>query len=106
MIEDKLQKTALITHPNIRKRIIAGLFDYTIIFLLTFIFILTFGEPNNEGGYTVEGFPALLPMLFWGVMTIGVEQWFGTTFGNYLVGLKPVSLLNISESSIFNKINK
>ena len=78
--------------PNIGKRFIAGLVDYSIIFAFTFIYISFFGEPNDEGGMTVHGLSAFVPILFWGIMTVGLEQFFGATLGNSLAGLKPVSI--------------
>lgn len=86
---------------NVGNRILAGISDYIIIFAFTFTFIYYFGEPNNEGGYTVTGFLALVPILFWGIMTVGFEQWFGRTFGNYAVDLKAISLKNNQEKLTF-----
>ena len=40
----------------------------------------------------INGFPALLPVFFWFIMTVGLEQWNGKTIGNLLVGLKPISI--------------
>ncbi len=90
------------TEPNIGNRILAGLVDYIIIYVFFFIYIYTFGEPNEEGGYGVSGIPALVPILFWGIMTVGFEQWFGATLGNLLVGLKPISIKKSSDNSTFS----
>lgn len=83
MMEDK---------SNVRNRILAGIVDYVIIYIFLIIYVYYFGEPNKEGGYGVSGLPALIPVFFWCFMTIGVEQIFGRTFGNYAVDLKPISL--------------
>ena len=85
------------TKPNIGKRILAGLMDYAIIFTFTYVFAATYGEPNIDGGYTVEGLPMLIPMGFWGIMIIGIEQLFGATLGNYLLDLKPISINGVQE---------
>jgi uncharacterized RDD family membrane protein YckC len=85
------------TKPNIGKRILAGLMDYAIIFTFTYIFAATYGEPNIDGGYTVEGLPMLIPIGFWGIMIVGIEQFFGATLGNYLLDLKPISINGIQE---------
>ena len=79
---------------QLRKRIFAGLFDYLIIFSFLFIFIQLFGETTAEGEKQVNGLPMLIPIIFWGIMTIGVEQLFGRTLGNYAVDLKPISIEN------------
>ncbi len=89
MSETKL--TAKIkTEPNIGDRFVAGLVDYIIIYGLTFFLIFTFGEPNDEGGYSLNGLPALVPIIFWLIMTVGLEIGFGATIGNSLVKLKAI----------------
>ena len=80
------------TEPNIGKRILAGFIDYLIIYAFFFIYGYAFGESDGEGGFTINGLPALGPVLFWGLMTFGLEQLFGSTLGNRLVGLKPISI--------------
>ena len=95
------------TEPNIGKRIAAGLVDYIIIYAFTFIYVYSFGEQTGDGGYSVSGLPGLVPVLFWGLMTIGFEQWFGATLGNSLVGLKPISILeNIDGRTFKSAIQK
>lgn len=89
---DVKQNFELKTNPNITNRIVAGFVDYLIIFTFTYIYILMVGEPNDGGEYTVNGLPAFVPMLFWLLMTVGIEQFFGATLGNSLVGLRPVSI--------------
>ena len=84
------QFTKLKTEPNIGKRILAGFIDYLIIYAFFFIYVFTFGEPNAEGEYTVNGLPALVPIIFWGVMTVGFEIGLGATLGNSLAGLKAI----------------
>ncbi|MGG8497086.1 RDD family protein [Tenacibaculum sp. TC6] len=78
------------TEPNIGNRFVAGLVDYIIIYAVTFFLIYTLGEPNDEGGYSLSGLPALIPIAFWLIMTVGLEIEFGATLGNLLVGLKPI----------------
>ena len=84
--------TGLKTQPLIGRRIVAGLVDYAIVYGFLFIFILIFGERSESGEYSVSGFLSLVPILFWAIMTIGVEQLMGETLGNSLVDLKPISI--------------
>ncbi len=98
--------TEIKTEPNIGNRILAGFVDYIIIYTFFFIFLLAFGEPNAEGEYSVNGLPALVPILFWGIMTIGLEQWFGATLGNSLAGLKPVSIRKATDNSTFSGMDE
>jgi len=46
-------------------RIVATLIDYGIYFIVVFIYIMMFGAQNDEGGYTVSGSLALIPIIFW-----------------------------------------
>ena len=69
--------------PHLGKRIFAGFFDYLLIYTFLFIFLFTYGEPDSEGELSVSGLLAFVPILFWFLMTVGVEQLFGATIGNY-----------------------
>ena len=95
------------TEPYLGNRILAGFVDYLIIYGFLIIYVYAFGQPNEEGGYSVNGLPALVPVLVWGLMTIGLEQFFGSTLGNGLVGLKPISIKQeIGEQTWGNFKNK
>ena len=87
------------TQPLIGKRIIAGLIDYAIIYGFLFIYVYAFGEQNESGGYSVNGILSLVPILFWAIMTIGIEQLMGETLGNSLVDLKPISIKQNANSN-------
>ena len=50
----------------------------------------------TKGGYTINGLPALVPVLFWLFTTVGFEQFFGTTLRNGISGLKPLNTVKIS----------
>ena len=79
------------------------LFSKCIFF---FIFLLTFGEPDAEGELNLNGLLALVPILFWGIMTIGLEQWFGATLGNFLARLKPISISKSNDNSTFSRTDE
>ncbi len=80
------------TEPNIGNRILAGLIDYTIIYSFTFTLIFVLGDPNDEGVYSLTGAPALIPILFWLIMTVGLEIGLGATLGNSITGLKAIPI--------------
>ena len=82
---------------NIGKRIFAGLLDYIMIFTFFYFFTYTFGEPNIYGEYELNGYLAFIPLFFWLFITVGIEQILGATIGNFIVDLKPVSLLEDGE---------
>jgi len=82
----------MMTDPiYIGRRIFAGLLDYTLIVGFTYAYIIHYGEPNDDGSYSVTGLPGLVPPLLWFTMTVLTEQFLGATIGNGIVGLKPVS---------------
>jgi len=91
------------TEPNIGNRFLAGLVDYIIIWTFTFVMLKTLGVQNSEGTYELNGLPALIPMIFWGIMTIGSEQLFGVTLGNYTMDLKPISINGIQQNLTFSQ---
>jgi uncharacterized RDD family membrane protein YckC len=80
------------TEPNIGNRILAGLIDYTLIYLFTFTMVFVLGEPNEEGVYSLTGAPSLIPILFWLIMTVGIEIGWGATLGNSIAGLRAIPL--------------
>ena len=94
------------TQPLIGKRIIAGLVDYAIIYGFLIIYILIFGEQSETGEYSVNGIKSLVPVLFWAIMAIGIEQLMGKTLGNSLVGLKPISIKQNSNSTFKSSMTK
>jgi uncharacterized RDD family membrane protein YckC len=96
-----------ITKPNLLKRFIAGFTDYLLVYSFFFAFVYSFGEPNNEGGYSVTGILALVPILFWFAIIVLTEVFLGATIGNSIVGLKPKSLTkNNGELSLSQSIKR
>ena len=95
--------TEIKTEANLGLRILSGFIDYFVIYVFFFVYVYTFGQPNEEGGYSVSGLPALVPVVFWGIMTVGLEQLFGVTIGNFLAGLKPVSINGVDRKLSFGQ---
>lgn len=54
-------------------RIAATLIDYGIFFTVVFIYFMMFGTPNDEGGYTLNGAPVLIIILFWFLYFVVLE---------------------------------
>lgn len=78
--------------PNFKKRILATLFDYGLFYLMTYVYLMYFGVPNIEGGYTANGFAALPVPIIWFAYFVLVEAALGATIGHYLINLKVVKL--------------
>lgn len=102
MNETNLQ-TELKTEPNIGMRILAGFVDYSFIYTFLFVFLFVQGEPDAEGVLSVTGLPALIPMIFWLIMTIGLECGLGGTIGNSLAGLKAIPLNGTNRKLTFGE---
>jgi uncharacterized RDD family membrane protein YckC len=79
------------TKSNLKKRFFAGLIDYSIVFIVTYLIFDIWGVANSEGNTYVTGFPAFCIFLFWCIWTVGLEQIFGATLGNAIFNLKPIS---------------
>ena len=77
----------------------AGLIDYGMAFIFNIGMFYFYGE-NIEGVYTLTGFPFLMVFIFWAFITIGMEQIFGVTLGNYMSDLKAISTTSNNESRI------
>ena len=83
-------KSKIKTEPNTILRFIAGLIDYVIVFFGTLFLIYFLGDETEDGGLALTGLFSYLPILFWLIITVGIEISLGSTLGNSLVGLKPI----------------
>ena len=95
--------TNIKTKPNIRRRFFAGFIDYSIIFTSQLLLIIFLGTPDEQGEYHLTGLICLVPILFWGIMTIGLELAFGATVGNLIVGLEPIPINGTSNEIRFSQ---
>jgi uncharacterized RDD family membrane protein YckC len=68
----------------------AWFFDYAVVFAFTWWFVMTNGEPNDDGGYTVTGLAALAVPAFWFFWIVLPEGLWGATLGKKIIGLKIV----------------
>lgn len=86
-----MNQEKIATKPNLKKRIGAGLIDYSLMFGMTLVMFLYFGEKTSTG-YGLHGFPALANTLMWCAYMIGFELKFGGTLGNLVFDLQVVSI--------------
>lgn len=56
-----------------------------------------FGIENKEGGKTVTGFPALLPVVLWFLYFVLIEGHYGATIGHRIFNLR---VLNFNRNEI------
>jgi uncharacterized RDD family membrane protein YckC len=73
------------------RRILATSIDYGVCFLLFYLYARYAGEPT-ETGYSVHGFAALIPVLYWFIYFIVSEALLSATPGHIAVGLKVLRL--------------
>lgn len=85
-------------YPYTSKRVGATLIDYTLIWVLDFLYLVEFGKNDSPGHYSMDGLPALLPIAFWFVYFVITERYMGGTLGHQLCKLKVVSRDNNSLS--------
>jgi uncharacterized RDD family membrane protein YckC len=88
---------AIHTKPNIIKRSLATIIDYTILFVSLFVISKYFGKPLPNGGYKLNGLLNYIVILFWPLYIIGTEIKFGATPGHRLFRLK---ILSINSNSL------
>jgi uncharacterized RDD family membrane protein YckC len=77
---------------NLKKKIIATLFDYALVLIPTGIYIAYFGHDNDQGGKTVDGVMALPIPALWFICFVVVEAFYGATLAHQALYLKVVTL--------------
>ena len=77
---------------NLKKRIIATLIDYTIIFLFAYLYIEFLGHDKPDGSKEVNGLLALPLFLVWSFYFIVVEAFYGATLAHQGFYLKVLTL--------------
>jgi len=73
---------------SLAKRILAGVFDYGLVYGLIYAYIMFAGVPNNQGGYTVNGSGALVVPLLWFLYFPVAETYLKQTVGKVIFGLQ------------------
>jgi len=80
------------TQPNIAKRMTATIVDYGIYMTFWISYVYQFGTPNDDGGYSVNGWPGFVLFLTWFVYFPLVESYKGQTIGHMITQLRVVTL--------------
>jgi uncharacterized RDD family membrane protein YckC len=74
------------------RRIFAAIMDYVPVIIFTQLFVNRFAVMDN-GVESVPGILGVIPFLFWFVFIVLTEFFFTRTFGNFIMGLKPVTVV-------------
>lgn len=77
---------------NLKKRIFAALIDYTVFFLMFYIYLLFFGAYDHDGSLKVHGWKVLPLLIIWLGYFVIFEGIFGGTLGHLALGLKVTKL--------------
>ncbi|MGE5109114.1 MAG: RDD family protein [Sphingobacteriales bacterium] len=77
---------------NLKKRIIATLLDYALFLIPTYIYIMYFGQDNNEGSKTVSGLLALPIPIVWVIYFVVIEACYGATLAHQGLYLKVLTV--------------
>lgn len=80
------------TQPNIARRTTATLVDYGIYMTFWIWYVYQFGAPNEDGGYSVNGWPGFILFLTWFMYFPLIESFNGQTIGHKLTQLRVVTL--------------
>jgi len=75
-------------------RFLASLIDYIIIGCFFMVFVYKYGEPNEDGGYSIHGLITFVPLGFWFIYLIVIESLLNASIGHFLLGLKVVKTDN------------
>jgi uncharacterized RDD family membrane protein YckC len=77
---------------NLKKRIVATLLDYALIFVLIYLYVILLGESDGEGRKTVSGVMALPVPIVWFVYFVVIETLYGATLGHQVLGLRVLTV--------------
>lgn len=87
------------------QRSIASLVDYSIVIIITSLYIYKFGDSTIDGSYHVSGIMVLPIFVFWLIYFVAIETILHGTLGHLILNLQPVDAktekpLNYSQSLI------
>lgn len=92
--------------PHIVRKYAAGAIDYTFIYIFFIAIAMYVGEQAEDGSYSLSGVNSLIPIGFWFIITVGIEQITGATIGNGIVGLKPLNEDGKNKPDLFQSIKR
>ena len=79
------------TQPKIQKRTLATIIDYGLYFAFFLWAVTTFGEPNEDGSYSLNGLKGIWVEIVWVIYFPVIESITGQTLGKKILGLRVVT---------------
>ena len=77
-------------NSHLGRRIFAFFIDYLVVYCFFYVYTWSLGVQNDQGGYTVTGINAFVPLIFWFIYMIVIESSLNATLGHFVFGLKVV----------------
>lgn len=87
---------------NIKKRIIATVIDYSVFFLMFYVYLLFFGTYEDDGSLMARGWTAFPVLIIWIGYFVIIEGTQGGTLAHLALGLKVVKADNRRNIGIQN----
>jgi len=80
------------TQPKLVRRTLATIIDYGLYLAFFIWLVVTYGVPNDEGGYSLNNDPkGLWVFVFWFIYFPIIESFRGQTLGKVILGLRVVT---------------
>jgi uncharacterized RDD family membrane protein YckC len=79
------------TEPKLLKRSLATIIDYGLYVGFFIWAVTTYGVPNDEGGYSLNGLKGIWVEVVWFVYFPVIESIRGQTLGKLILGLRVVT---------------
>ncbi len=80
------------TQAKLLRRTLATIIDYGLYFAFFIWLVVTYGVPNDEGGYSLNNDPkGLWIIVFWFIYFPIIESFRGQTLGKVILGLRVVT---------------
>jgi uncharacterized RDD family membrane protein YckC len=80
------------TEPKLLRRSLATIIDYGLYLGFYVWLIITYGVPNDEGGYTLNDPKGLWSIVVWFIYFPVIESIKGQTLGKLILGLRVVTM--------------
>jgi len=90
----------------LKKRLLSGIVDYGLFFVVIFLITINIGTPADDSGYYLNYKDLGWWVVAWICIILLPEMIFKKSIGNFLLGLKLVSLSSGKKVSIFQSLTR
>ena len=101
-----MEKKNIVFKPNIGKRILATLIDYSLTIIFIVFYLRIFGDYSlEENTYSTSGLKSIPLLAFWFIFHVLIEYTTGRTFGHYILNLR-VLTLNGNKTNLIQNLKR